>query len=268
MKAKHFKTLNPLQKNTTACVLLILLLFTAKVTAQNDTIFFDKNWKISTKDSALYYRIKPQKINTKSAIGYRIKNSDSLFIIKDYYLNSNKIQFQGYSKDFTGEYLVGKAKWYDENNGAIDTREFNFKENYNTPKFGIPNWPILYLNYSIADKSLFTAGLEFCLDCKDKNKLFLGAGYGITNSYNGKYYGLPNIHLSYNTEYLVFLKAGSSSKSAYTMTGLTLFNMIDLGIGYSFPYNKEKIPTYKGFTTSITFRFTNNKNVYGKFKIM
>ncbi len=246
----------------------ILFLFTSKISAQNDTIFFDKDWKISNKETALYYRIKPLKIKTKDAVGYKIKNTDSLFVIKDYYLNNNKIQFQGYSQDYNGDYLVGRAKWYNENDGTIDTREFDYKENYNTPKFKFPDWPILYLNYSIADKSLLTAGLEFCLDCQNKNKIFLGAGYGITNSYNSRYYGLPDVHISVNSEYFLFLKVGSSTKNAYAMGGITLFNAMDLGLGYSFPYNKEKIPTYQGFTTSITFRITNNKNAYNQLKVM
>jgi hypothetical protein len=131
-----------------------------------------------------------------------------------------------------------------------------------------PQWPILYVNYSIANKSLLTGGLEFCLDCKNKNKFFLGAGYGITNSYDGNYYGLPDMHLSYNTKNLLFLKAGSSSKNAYAVGGLTVFNMIDLGLGYSFPYNKEKIPTFEGFTASISFRITKNKDVYTKLNII
>lgn len=249
-------------------IITILFLLASKITAQNDTIFFDNNWRISSKETALYYRIKPLKIKTKDAVGYKIKNIDSLFLITDYYLNNNKIQFQGYSRDYEAKYLEGKAKWYNENEDTIDTREFNYKENNNAPKFRIPDWPILYLNYSIADKSLLTSGLEFCLDCTSKNKLFIGAGYGITNSSNGKYYGLPDIHLTYNTEYFLFLKAGSSNRNTYAMGGITLLNIIDLGFGYSFPYNKEKIPSYQGFTTSITFRITKNKNAYNKLKIM
>ncbi|MEN2489218.1 hypothetical protein AAYQ05_15575 [Flavobacterium sp. B11] len=246
-------------------LITILFLLSLKVTAQNDTIFFDKNWKTSSKEMAIYYRIKPSKIKTKDAIGYEIKNIDSLFVIKDYYLSSNKIQFKGYSKDYNGDFLIGKAEWHNAIDGKMYTREYNYKTNNNNSKFKTPDWPILYINYSIADKSLFTGGLEFCLDCEEyKNKLFLGLGYGITNSYNDKYYGLPDIHLSYNTEYLLFIKAGSSNKSAYVLGGLTLLNLIDLGLGYSFPYNKESIPAYEGFTASLTFRITKSQKVYTK----
>ncbi|KAF2512595.1 hypothetical protein [Flavobacterium foetidum] len=128
--------------------------------------------------------------------------------------------------------------------------------------------PIFYVNYSVANKSLLTAGLEFCLDCKDENKLFLGAGYGVTNSYNGNYYGLSDLNLSYSKE-LLFIKTGSSHKNAYALGGFTFLNRFDLGFGYSFPYNNnEKIPAYKGFTTSLTLRLTKNEKAYQKFNMI
>lgn len=43
--------------------------------------------------------------------------------------------------------------------------------------------------------------------------------------------------------------------------------MIDLGFGYSTSFNKEKSPVIKSFTFGIAFRFTNNKNVYGRLKM-
>jgi hypothetical protein len=248
------------------CSLIVFILLASKTSAQNDTIFFGQNWKKSNKETALYYRIKPIKIKTKTAVGYKITDTDSLYVINDYYLKSNKIQFQGYSKDLEAEYLVGNAKWYNENDDTSETRNFNYQVNNNTPRFRIPEWPILYLGYSIATKSQFTGGLEFCLDCKEENKLFLGLGYGIT-SYDGKYYGLPDMHLSYNIQKSLFIKAGASDKNAYALAGLTFLNMIDLGFGYSAPFDREKIPVVKGFTFGVTFRFTNNKNVYGRLRM-
>ncbi|MCV9931424.1 hypothetical protein OIU80_03955 [Flavobacterium sp. LS1R47] len=264
LPTKHLHTF--IKKINAYSFLIVFILFASKVSAQNDTIYFDQNWKKSNKETALYYRIKPIKIKTKSAVGYKITNTDSLYVINDYYLKSNKIQFQGYSKDSEGEYLVGNAKWYNENDDKSETRVFDYKPNNYTPKFRIPEWPILYLGYSIASKSQFTGGLEFCLDCKEENKLLLGLGYGIT-SYNGKYYGLPDIHLSYNIQKSIFIKAGGSDKNAYALAGLTFLNMIDLGFGYSAPFDSEKIPVIKGFTFGLTFRFTNNKNVYGRLRM-
>lgn len=246
--------------------LIALILFSSKISAQNDTLFFDQNWKKCNKELALYYRIKPIKIKTKEAVGYKIKDIDSLYVINDYFLKSNKLQFQGHSIDPEAQYLVGNAKWYNENNNETESSNFNYNNNNESSRFKIPEWPILYLGYSIATKSQFTGGLEFCLDCKNENKLFLGLGYGIT-SYDDKYYGLPDMHLSYNIQKSILLKAGSSDKNAYALVGITFLNMIDLGFGYSTPFNREKSPVIKGFTFGITFRFTNNKNVYGHLKM-
>ncbi|MHC0443889.1 hypothetical protein ACWA1F_00675 [Flavobacterium sp. 3-218] len=250
----------------TSFYILTAFLCSFKITAQNDTLYFNQKWKNTSKDSAVFYRIKPFKVKTKDAIGYKIKNTDSLFVIKDYYINNNKLQFEGYSIDYEAKYLVGKAEWFTEI-GNSDSRNFNYKENNNTTKFKIPEFLIFYIDYKIADKSLLTGGLEFCLNCKNENKLLLGIGYGITNSYNGNYYGLPDLHLFYNRE-LLFFKTGSSHKNAYALGGFTFFNVFDLGFGYSFPYQKESIPHFKGFTSSLSFRFSNNQKVYKKFNVM
>ncbi|KAF2339982.1 hypothetical protein [Flavobacterium tistrianum] len=236
------------------------------MSAQNDTIFFDKNWKTTNKGNAIYYRTKPYKIKTKDATGYKIQNTDSLFVIKDYYLDNNQLQFQGYASDFDAKYLFGKAEWFSKEGKIVDASNFDYRANKNTG-FKIPESPIFYIDYKIANKSLLTGGIEFCLSCKNQSKLFLGAGFGITNSYNGNYYGLPDIHLSYNRE-LLFIKTGSSHKNAYVLGGFTFLNAIDLGFGYSFPYTNEKMPVYKGFTTSLTLRFSNNKKAFGQLKVM
>ncbi|MFH6992301.1 hypothetical protein [Flavobacterium sp. FlaQc-48] len=253
------------KKEVTYCLLGILLLFSSKITAQNDTIYFDQNWKNTIKNSAVYYRINPVKIKTKNAIGYKIESVDSLYVINDYYVKNDKLQFAGYSKDKDGQYLVGKAKWYDENNKLLDSRDFNYKTN-NVNKFKFPERPIIYIDYKIATKSQFIGGMEFCLDCEDKNKLFLGLGFGLT-SYNHTYYGLPDLHLSYNREVL-FVKSGLSDKHAYALAGVTFLNVIDLGFGYSQPFNNDKIPVIKGFTFGTTFRFSNNRKAYTQIRFM
>lgn len=247
--------------------IIALILFSTKALAENDTIYFDKNWKNTIKESALYYRIKPIKIKTKKAIGYKIAQIDSVYLLNDYYLKNHKLQFQGFSEDKEGKHLVGQSKWYDEDENLIQSTDYNYKLNNSNSRFRIPKWPIIYVGYSIATKSQFTGGLEFCLDCKDKNKLFLGLGYGIT-SYDGKYYGLPDLHLSYNLKEYLFIKTGASDKNAYALAGITFLNMIDLGFGYSAPFNKEKVPVIKGFTFGITFRISKNNDAYGKLKMM
>jgi len=256
----------PYFKNKPIYILLVLILLTINASAQNDTLFFDQNWKNTLKGSTVYYRIKPEKIKTKNAIGYKLKSVDSVYVINDYYSKNDKLQFEGYSKDKDGQYLVGKAKWYDENNKLLDSGDFNYKKRNSSSKFKIPKWPIIYLDYKIATKSQFIGGLEFCLDCKSKNKLFLGLGFGVT-SYSHTYYGLPDLHLSYNREVL-FVKSGVSDKHAYALAGVTLLNILDLGFGYSQPFNNDKIPAIKGFTFGATFRFSSNQKVYTQIKIM
>ncbi len=58
--------------------LVILFLFSSKLSAQNDTIYFNSEWKTTVKDSAIYYRLKPVKIKTRKAIGRKIPYIDSL----------------------------------------------------------------------------------------------------------------------------------------------------------------------------------------------
>lgn len=268
MNIQSIKTYQYLQKNTIFYLLLILFLFTVKVTAQNDTIFFDRNWKISTEEAALYYRLKPQKIKTKDAIGYKIENCDSLFIIQDYYLKNNTLEFKGYSKDQNGNDRAGKAKWYDESGKVTDF--YNYKKKFDFEFF--PEWPIIYAETKIASKFQFTMGLEVCLmgsKKEDDNKLFFGLGYGITN-YDKHVFGVPDIHLSYNVNSMywpVFCKIGASNRHAYALTGLTFFNALDLGIGYSFPFEKQKTPEIKGPTLGIVFRFSKNDNIFTSMKL-
>lgn len=246
-------------------ILFIFILFSIKkLSAQNDTIFVDGNWKQTEKKSAVYYRIK----KTDKSIGgcsFGSRKNRMAYTIHYFYLNTNTIQFEGFASDEKGKHLIGDAKWYDENGTLKDSQFFGPKKSLTFNEF-----PLIFdLNYSLADKSLLTAGIEFCLDCKKDNKLFLGVGYGITNSYNGNYYGLPDLHLSYNTQYLLFFKGGASTKHAYAVSGLTLFNLIDLGFGYSQPFSQNKIPEIKGFTINTTFRFTSQpKKVYTQMRII
>lgn len=258
--------LNSLRNNIISFSLIVFFLFSLKVSAQNDTIFFDQNWKKATKDAALYYRIKPLQNKDKPSCSFQSRKYSSLYIINDYYLKNNKLQFEGYSTDPDGEYLSGPAKWYNEDGSLIEFRDFNYKQKSRNSGFKIPKWPIIYLDYKIATQSQFTGGLEFCLDCENKNKLFLGLGFGITNYY-GNSYGLPDLHLSYNRE-ILFVKSGISDKHAYALAGITLLNIIDFGFGYSQPFNNDKSPVIKGFTFGTTLRFSSNQKTYTQIRIM
>ncbi|MFH6960262.1 hypothetical protein ACHRV1_22910 [Flavobacterium aquidurense] len=277
------------KKNIIYYFFTTLFLFSSAVRAQNDTIFFDKYWnREPNKEFAVYYRISEKEIKAEDALGYSVKKSSStisftLFSIKDYYAKNNQLQFQGY---LTGQYnrneysAIGEAKWYSEDGKLIKSKNISpreyrkelikpvkFPSDRNSfTKESVDLSPAFYISYSIAVKSQYTAGLEFCLDCQNDNKLLLGLGYGIMR-YDDKTYGLPDFHLSYNlSEKWIFTKIGASHKNAYAIAGLTVVNLMDLGIGYSVPFNEESIPVIKGFTFGLTIRFTNNENLRLNFK--
>ena len=264
------------QKKMVLYFLIFAFLFSSKITAQNDTIFFDKQWnRESKKELAVYYRISDKEIKTEDALNYTPKKND--------YIKNNQLQFQGY---LTGKYRlneyssIGEAKWYSEDGHLIQSkntspREYRKKlmgpvkfpsERNSFSKESVDLSPAFYISYSIALKSQYTAGLEFCLDCQNDNKLLLGLGYGIMR-YDDKTYGLPDFHLSYNlSEKWLFAKVGGSHRNAYAIAGLSLLSIMDLGIGYSVPFNQENIPAIKGFTFGATIRFTDNKNLRLNFK--
>lgn len=233
--------------------------------AQSDTIYFDSNWDHCAKEIAIYYRIPSEKKPTKIAIGYTIKDIDSVYVIEDYYVSTKNIQFKGYSKEKEGRIFVGQAQWFDENGNLISSRNYEPLPKKDVSKH--LDWqPLFYANYTITVKSQFTAGLEFCLACDAPDKLFLGLGYGIS-SYDGNYFGLPNAYLSMNTAQFFFIKVGGSNRNLYSLAGFTFLNFMDLGFGYSYPIVQEKSPELKGFTFGLTVRLTKNSKVYTPLKI-
>ena len=127
--------------------------------------------------------------------------------------------------------------------------------------------PIYFVDYSYANRHLVKGGLEFILTKNEQqqNNLFLGIGYGMVN-YDGKIHGIPDLHLSYNAGTLLFIKIGSSSQHAYSLIGISGFNLTDLGLGYSYSYKNSPFKI-QGFTAGITFRLTKRDDVYGKLKI-
>lgn len=244
-------------------VVMLFLFVNSIVFAQNDTIYFDANWKECSKELAEFYRIPRQKIKISEAVecGCKTQTIDSVYVVEDYYAKSKKIQFRGYSKDIAAGEIIGQRKWFDTNGKEIQSNTYNFNDKSVFSKW---NWqPIFYANYSITVKSQFTAGMEFCLSCEKDSKanLFLGLGYGIT-SYDDKYTGLPDAYLSLNTDNLYFVKIGGSNRNLYSLVGLSLLNMVDVGCGYSYPLTQDETPELKGFTFGITFRITNNQKAY------
>lgn len=81
-----------------------------KAQKQLDTIFYDKNWKESSKVGASFYRI-------------RVKEKKG-FTVSDYYINGT-LQMTGFFKSIEPDIKIGLFKYYNEN-GTLDS-EGNYK---------------------------------------------------------------------------------------------------------------------------------------------
>lgn len=86
----------------TSALILFLAVCSISLSAQN-TIWFDKNWKETSEENSVYYRLPPKK-TTKG------------YLIVDYY-KSGQIQMKGYSKVATlnKEEFEGVVLYYHEN---------------------------------------------------------------------------------------------------------------------------------------------------------
>jgi len=91
---------------------IILLLIVVKVHSQEKT-YFDKDWKPTEKEKAVYYRV--------------TQKENNFFLIKDYFIDG-KIQFEGYSKVSVDPLVYeGIVQWY-YRNGKVERRA-EFKNN-------------------------------------------------------------------------------------------------------------------------------------------
>ncbi|WP_405410503.1 toxin-antitoxin system YwqK family antitoxin [Maribacter sp. Asnod1-A12] len=88
-------------KNT---VLFLIVFFTFlsiyKVQAQNDTIFYDAKWKVTSKQDASFFRPKIEKVG-------------NLYRVEDYFINGN-LQMSGISSSNLKDIWEGVVSWYDE----------------------------------------------------------------------------------------------------------------------------------------------------------
>ncbi len=91
-------------------ILTILILFQIQNTFSQDKIYFDKDWKTTTKENAAYYRLVAKK-------------NDSLFAVKDYYING-VLQMEGYTKSLEKDIFQGEIHWYNKNGKKTITRNY------------------------------------------------------------------------------------------------------------------------------------------------
>lgn len=76
-----------------------------------EPLYFDANWKVTSKENASFYRIQPS------------KKLGNLILVEDFYINKTP-QFQGYSFQDNEDNYVGDVLWLDEN--GFDSSFYQF----------------------------------------------------------------------------------------------------------------------------------------------
>ena len=116
--------------------LFLQMLFSQKL----DPIYYDKDWEITTKANASFYRLMP------------LKQIGELVLLQDFYINGTR-QFEGYTLKGNENAYVGNIIWYDENGN-----DENFKQYRNDTK----NLTLLYYhsNGKIRKKVQYKNGVK------------------------------------------------------------------------------------------------------------
>ncbi|KQS90173.1 hypothetical protein [Chryseobacterium sp. Leaf394] len=83
---------------------------------KTELIYYDKDWEITTKANALFYRLMP------------MKEIGELVLVQDFYMNGTP-QFEGYALKSDNDSYVGDIIWYDQNGN-----DENFKQYRNDTK--------------------------------------------------------------------------------------------------------------------------------------
>ncbi len=92
------------------CIGVSLFYFGTHAQVQQDTIWYDSKWKVSSKDVASFYRVST-------------KQNDDLFQVRDYYI-SGKLQMEGLSTKPDKDFWEGKVVWYRENGEVFQVGNF------------------------------------------------------------------------------------------------------------------------------------------------
>lgn len=97
-------------------ILLLAFIVTQFSFAQNSPVYYDKNWKETTKENSSFYRPLP------------LKEVGELVLIRDFF-NDGTLQFEGYVLKEDENAYVGEIQWYDKN-GLDDS----YSQYYNDTK--------------------------------------------------------------------------------------------------------------------------------------
>jgi len=107
---------------------------------KSDPIYYDKDWEVTTKANASFYRLMP------------LKQLGELVLLQDFYINGTQ-QFEGYVLKTNENEYVGDVVWYNENGN-----DENFKQYRNDTK----NLTLLYYhsNGKIRKKVQYKNGVK------------------------------------------------------------------------------------------------------------
>lgn len=93
-------------------VLLAAFLYGHMLLCQNsDPVYYNKDWKVTTKDKASFYRLMP------------LKQIGELVLLQDFYSNGTP-QFEGYVLKSNEDAYVGDVIWYDEEGNNSSFRQY------------------------------------------------------------------------------------------------------------------------------------------------
>ena len=227
-------------------IYILIFVMTCQSMVSQDSIFFNNNWEKTTKDLATYYRLKPIKFKAEELLGEKISNIDSLYLIEDYYMCNNNLQFRGYSVDEEANELIGKSIWFYPNGNPIESNIYGATEN---PKFRLNRFyytPIaVNVGYHYIGSGINSGyiGLDYRMSDTNKPAINLGVGAYITELDN-KLTAIPALQGNYTFATILLGEMSASTKNIKWGLGINLFNYVQLKSGYSFWYNDSSRNAY------------------------
>jgi len=212
-------------------ILLLFLYCTQFSLSQNskstDTIYFNEQWKSTTKNKAFYYRllsyIKPKKI----------------WQLKDYYIDTNTLQAIAFSKDSTENLLHGKATWFKKNGEQLDENYYANGSTITKGEFELENIKEKYNIDLTDDKELIKSKKVFITKDTIADHIFLSKasnGTRLTIEFNSE---LLNKHIQsyfFEEEYDLYNAEANeqaatllfkSDKRIYNWNRKLIFNVIE-----------------------------------------
>lgn len=125
--------------------------------------------------------------------------------------------------------------------------------------------PIFNVGYSQGTHSMLQLGMEYDIMSNKEKWLFIGGGVMATPYYK-EWHWLPYMDVTRGNG-LGFYGMKVTTKHIQPQVGVSLLNLMDIGLGYAIPFNDDKIPLIKGFNLNLKIRLSGNDNVYPKLKI-